>query len=176
MQRVLATAEEGALLSCARLARSIHHHVTRVVFYTIVLRRREGGAGDECTVPLSLDSREGCGSRNSLHPLPSPFLPSFLPYVWSPSLTQLIFYAPHAAHVKPRQAASPPPVPRLARAVRAHSRVVQDGTSEPRGKEDLRGENTPPAPLKPTSLAFLHLRVHFALVTFLNIRHAYEIA
>ena len=132
-----------------RLARSIHHHVTRVVFYTLVLRRREGGAGDECKVPPSLDSCVGCGSRNSLHPLPSPFLPSFLPYVWSPSLTQLIFYAPHAAHVKPRQAASPPPVrppvPRLARAVRAHSRVVQDRASEPRGKEDLRGENTPPS-------------------------------
>ena len=142
---------------------SIHHRVTRVVFYTLVLRRHEGRREGWKANSRSL-SHWTCGkgdkSRNSQpHALDRP-LALLLPYVWSLSLTQLIFYASHAAHVKPRQLRVRPPHPRpsVRRVASSRScsscsfsRRARDGRTDGRRervshdaeKEDPRGENTP---------------------------------
>ena len=134
-------------------ARSIHHHVARIVFYTLVLRRRRRGdrggraggrlAGGGGAVARFL----WCSSRNSgvrdvgrPSRLPSSVLPSSLRVVslslslLPPSLlTPLIFYASHAAHVKPSRLRVRPSFRRAARAVRVHSRVVR-GADRPTRK------------------------------------------
>ena len=86
-------------------------------------RAAGGGGGGVSRFPWRTSRNFGARDLGRPRSLPAclpAFLPSFLPYVWSlsslppslPSLTLLIFYASHAAHVKPSRLRVRPPVRR----------------------------------------------------------------